>query len=110
MSVESVEVRVARLEENMKFLVQEAGEAKQGRKVQYETNDLLSKLISNLTNDMKMVTDKLAGQAPTIEEFITIKHKVEGAGKLGKFFWVIGTAIISVIGTLVAVSKGLTGH
>lgn len=94
----------------MKFLVEEAREAKTSRKAQYETNESLSRLITSLTTDVKTVADKLAGQAPTIQEFITIKHKVDGAGKLGKFFWAFGSMLLGALASGVAVIKYMTGH
>lgn len=110
MSGESVEVRVARLEENLRFLVEEAREAKASRKSQYETNELVSRFMTNLSNDVQLVRDKLAGQTPTIEEFITIKHKVEGAGKAGTLFWSIGSALLGALASAVMVFKYFTGH
>lgn len=97
MSNETLDVRLARLEEQFKFLVEEAREAKASRKGQYESTEKLSKSITTMVQDMNEVKAKLAGQAPTIEEFITIKHKVVGAGKLGKWLWAVGAFIIGVV-------------
>jgi len=94
---ESVEVRLARLEENFKFLVEDAKEAKLARKGQYETMEAMSKTMINVGNDIVEVKAKLAGQAPTIEEFITIKHKVVGAGMIGKWVWAAGAGIIGFV-------------
>ena len=94
---ESVEVRVARLEENMKFLVEEAKEAKNARKVQYQTDEATKTVLQSMGISMQAVESKLAGQAPTIEEFITIKHKVVGAGKLGQWLWVVGAALLGFV-------------
>ncbi len=100
--MESTDVRVARMEEQLKFMITEAGEAKAARKAQYESMDELRGLVTQLAQsiatmntDVNSVRTKLDGQAPTIEEFITIKHKVVGAGKIGKWLWVAGTAVIS---------------
>jgi uncharacterized Rossmann fold enzyme len=94
---EVVEVRVARLEEKMNFLVDEAKEAKAARKMQYVTNEDNKAKMIEIRNSLSAVEVKLAGQAPTIEEFITIKHKVVGAGKMGKGVWAIGAFIIGVL-------------
>lgn len=94
---ETVEVRVARLEEQLKFLVEDAREAKASRKSQYETMEALSKSVLALATDVTEVKGKLAGQAPTIEEFITIKHKVVGAGKLGRWLWIAGSFLIGFV-------------
>lgn len=94
---ELVEVRVARLEEQIKFLVDEAKEAKTNRKGQYEAIEAIGRSVTMMATEVNDVKGKLAGQAPTIEEFITIKHKVVGAGKLGKWVWVVGAFIIGQI-------------
>lgn len=94
---ETVEVRVARLEEKMEFLVNEAKEAKQIRKVQYSRNEENNLTLVQMAASIKAVEDKLAGQSPTIEEFITIKHKVVGAGKIGKWLWIIGSGLIGFV-------------
>lgn len=94
---ETVEVRVARLEEQLKFLVEDACEAKASRKSQYESIESLGKAVLALAGDVTEVKGKLAGQAPTIEEFITIKHKVVGAGKLGKWVWTAGVFLIGIL-------------
>lgn len=94
---ETVEVRVARLEEQLKFLVEDAREAKASRASQYESIEALSKAVLSMGTDMTEVKTKLAGQAPTIEEFITIKHKVVGAGKLGKWVWITLGGLITFL-------------
>lgn len=91
---EPVEVRVARLEEKMQFLVDESKEAKIARKAQYEVLETLGRSMQSMATEVSVVKTKLDGQAPTIEEFITIKHKVVGAGKLGKWLWAAGAFLI----------------
>lgn len=94
---EPVEVRVARLEEKMQFLVDESKEAKIARKAQYEVLETLGRSMQSMATEVTDVKTKLAGQAPTIEEFITIKHKVVGAGKLGKWVWVALGGVITFV-------------
>lgn len=93
---ESVEVRVARLEENMKFLVKDAEQASLNRKSQYTAIEAIQSTVSNMATTMTSLKDKLDGQAPTIEEFITIKHKVVGAGRLGKWLWAVGAFLLGI--------------
>lgn len=91
---ESVEVRVARLEENMKFLVKDAEQASLARKSQYTAIEAIQSTVSNMATTMTSLKDKLDGQAPTIEEFITTKHEVVGAGRLGKWLWAVGAFLL----------------
>lgn len=94
---ESLEVRVARLEENMKFLVKDAEQASLARKSQYTAIEAIQSTVSNMASTMTSMKDKLDGQAPTIEEFITIKHKVVGAGRLGKWLWAFGAFLLGSV-------------
>lgn len=95
--VESVEVRFARIEEQFKFMIEDSKEARASRKIQYESIEKLGQAVTSMAAEVTDVKAKLAGQAPTIEEFITIKHKVVGAGKLGKVVWAIGAFIIGML-------------
>lgn len=113
---EAVEVRVARLEEQLKFLVRDAEDAKASRGRQYESIEALRAAIdgvvssmTSMANEVSVVKGKLDGQAPTIEEFITIKHKVVGAGKLGKWVWVtLGGLITFLFSSREAIIRWLT--
>lgn len=83
----------------MKFLVKEAEEAKASRKSQYDMIEATNKLVTTMASEVADLKSKLAGQAPTIEEFITIKHKVVGAGKLGGWLWTAGAFILGALAT-----------
>ena len=97
MSNESVEVQLARVDEQLKMILRDLKDAKTDRKGQYNEIEGLKVSVSEMNSKLNNVETKLAGQAPTIEEFITIKHKVVGAGKLGRGVWIAGAAIIAFI-------------
>ena len=97
---ESTEVRIARMEEQMKFIVRDAGEASKARKTQYEATENIQRTVDDLARSVQVVTETLAGQKPTIEEFITIKHKVVGAGKLGRWLWIAGAFLLGTAANL----------
>ena len=84
---ESLEVQYARLDERLKSLLKmmEASAS-----AQTEMSDSLA----NITFRVRNVEASLAKNAPTIDEFITIKHKVVGAGALGKWLWGVGALLI----------------
>ena len=90
MANESTEVQLARLQEQMKIVLEELHSAKDGRKAQYEQ-------MSEISNRLQKVESSLANQAPTIEEFITIKHKVVGAGLMGKWIWLAAGGLITFV-------------
>lgn len=92
---ESLEVQFARMDEQMKMILSELREGKTDRKEQYERIEKIATVMNTINGRVENVENKLAGQAPTIEEFITIKHKVVGAGIMGKWLWAAGAGIIA---------------
>jgi uncharacterized coiled-coil protein SlyX len=94
---ESLEVQLAVLSERFAFIKQELEEAKTARKSQYEKMEEQSVMMVNMDNRMRAVEISLTSQAPTIEEFITIKHKITGAGLAGHWVWKIGGGVLIVL-------------
>lgn len=87
MSSESQEVQMARIDERMKNILQQLERAEMGRKHQYEFNETIKASMNKIGDRIEGVEKSLAVQAPTIQEFITIKQKVVGAGMLGRWLW-----------------------
>lgn len=84
---ESGELLLVRLEERLKTLFENQTRDRQDREKLEETLVGLRWSINDIGNRLKNVEDSLAKNEPTIEEFITIKHKVVGAGIFGKWVW-----------------------
>ena len=89
-AVEPPEVHLARLEERCKFILQELMEAKEARQAQYDT------LIA-LEHRLGAVETTLREQAPAVQEFLTIKGRVIGAGMFGRGVWMAAVAAIGMI-------------
>lgn len=81
----------------MKTLFDNQARDRQDREKLEETLVELRDSINDIGNRLKNVEDSLAKNEPTIEEFITIKHKVVGAGIFGKWIWAGAGAIIGVL-------------
>lgn len=81
----------------MKTLFENQTRDRQDREKLEETLSELRDSINDIGNRLKNVEDSLAKNEPTIEEFITIKHKVVGAGIFGKWIWAGAGAIIGVL-------------
>lgn len=94
---ESGELLLVRLEERLKILFENQTRDRQDREKLEETLVELRDSINDIGNRLKNVEDSLAKNEPTIEEFITIKHKVVGAGIFGKWVWAGAGAIIGVL-------------
>ncbi|AHN83362.1 tail length tape-measure protein [Escherichia phage Bp4] len=94
---ESGELLLVRLEERLKTLFENHTRERQDREKLEETLVELRDSINDIGNRLKNVEDSLAKNEPTIEEFITIKHKVVGAGIFGKWVWAGAGAIIGVL-------------
>ena len=81
----------------MKILFENQTRDRQDREKLEETLGELRDSINDIGNRLKNVEDSLAKNEPTIEEFITIKHKVVGAGIFGKWVWAGAGVIIGVL-------------
>ena len=81
----------------MKTLFENQTRERQDREKLEETLVELRDSINDIGNRLKNVEDSLAKNEPTIEEFITIKHKVVGAGIFGKWVWAGAGAIIGIL-------------
>lgn len=81
----------------MKTLFENQTRERQDREKLEETLVELRDSINDIGNRLKNVEDSLAKNEPTIEEFITIKHKVVGAGIFGKWVWAGAGVIIGVL-------------
>lgn len=97
MSNESAETQMARIDERLKSMMIELQAAKDGRKDQYEKMEDIGRQITSMDGRMKNVETSLAKSAPTIEEFITIKHKVVGAGAAGKYLYAGAGILIGIL-------------
>lgn len=100
MSNDSVEVQLARIDERMKVILQNMELDRGVRKQQYEKMEEIGINISELNSRVGVVERGLADSAPTIEEFITIKHKVAGAGAAGRWVWLAGSVLVGILFTI----------
>jgi hypothetical protein len=97
MPSESLDVKLAVLAAQFEFIKKELEEARLARKGQYEKMEEQGKTLTEMGSRLENVEKSLASQAPTIEEFITIKHKVVGAGLAGRWTWVALTAVVGLM-------------
>ena len=97
MTGQSLDVVLAVLQEQMRTVLNGQLEAREGHKEQYEQAEQTRLAIALLSSKVAIIEESLAKSAPTIEEFITIKHKVVGAGIAGKWVWGIGGIILTVV-------------
>lgn len=92
---EPTEAQIARLDERLSTVLNELSEARNGRKYQYEKLEEMGRTVLQISNRVESVEKSLAKASPTIDEFLTIKHKVVGAGIAGKWVWAAASAIIT---------------
>lgn len=97
MAEESIEVRLARLDERLMAVLGKLDEAKEDQRNQQSSMSKIDNFLIMLDNRVKNVEESLAKASPTIDEFITIKHKVSGAGFIGKGVWVVLGGTISML-------------
>lgn len=92
-----IEVMLARLDERFRTLFENQKSEREDRAKLEKSLVDLSKSVADMGSRLKNVEDSLARNEPTIEEFITIKHKVVGAGIFGKWIWAGAGAIIGIL-------------
>ena len=93
----SASVLLARLEERLETLSKNQEKDERSKEKLEQTLSGLKDSVQRMEGRLKSVEDSLAKSEPTIEEFITIKHKVVGAGIFGKWVWAGAGAIIGVL-------------
>ena len=102
MSNESLEVQLARLDERNKMILmnmensqRDAKEAREHLKEAFES-------IRSIDSRLERLEGSFATTQPTINEFRAVKHKILGAGILGRWVWV---ALTGILGLLYAVRE-----
>lgn len=92
---ETLEVQMVRLQEQLKAVITSLSEDRDSRKESDKQLTSIAISTANLDRRLEVVEKQLAKDAPTIEEFITIKHQVKGAGMLGRWLWLFGGMMIA---------------
>jgi len=92
----SLEAQLGRLAGQQDMILRELTSASEGRKQQYAAIEEIRGTLVSFDSRMTTVEENLTKFEPTIEEFISIKTKVVGAGKLGKFLWAVGAIILAL--------------
>lgn len=97
MSNESIEIRHARMEERLKMLITALEDDRDHRENQKEALRNIQISLVSIEGRVEKVEESLAKASPTIEEFVSIKHKVIGAGIMGKWVWGALGAVIGIL-------------
>ena len=97
MGMESAEVQMARLQEQMNQVRETLDQIRIASNKADTRDEKMDDLLQRFDRRLENVEKQLASSAPTIEEFITIKHKVQGAGILGRWIWAGGGILVGII-------------
>lgn len=90
----TIEQELGRISGQLDILMRASDKAEESRKKTHEEIETIRLNQERTNNRLKIVEDSISKNAPTIEEFITIKHKVVGAGAMGKWLWVAGSFLL----------------
>ena len=111
---ESVEIGMARMQEQLKAVLEDTAEARQSRKEQYKRIDEIGREVTDMGHRLKVVENQLSTAAPTIAEFVVMKHRIQGAGAAGKWLWAAGGFLIasaaSIVGFGQVIKNWFTGN
>ena len=90
------EVEIARLIERVSHLTGALERSEEDRRSDAVWKEGINAKLNTMDGQITSINISLAKNAPTIEEFITIKHKVVGAGQLGKWLWTVGGVLLGM--------------
>lgn len=112
---QSIETQLALLGQSIgqiALTVSRMEEAQERERVRSTTdNSEMDKRMTALEATLVSVKGQLDGHQPTINDMITIRTKVEGAGHLGKILWAtLGATLSFVVLAREAIGKLLTGN
>lgn len=96
---DSLEVKVARMDERLEGVREDMLLARDGSKQQYEMIESVHRILSKMEHRLDGVEKSLAAATPTIDEFVNIKLKVQGAGLAGKVIWTTVGTLLTVMFT-----------
>ena len=102
--LESHDAQIARLDERLTSIVALMRESREEFKLHKDLAKEISTSLANIGHRVESVEHSLAKASPTIDEFIIIKHKIQGAGMLGKWLWV---ALGFLVGTVYSMRETL---
>lgn len=100
MGNENPEVKIARMEERINTILSEIQQARDGRKAQYETLEEIIRQLIQVDHRISGVEQRLSSAQPTLDEFVDIKLKVQGAGIAGKWLWAVGSCVLTAAVTM----------
>lgn len=97
MSTALPDIQLAVLDERLKAILQNMENERRDRVKMNEWMAETDRTLIGISLRLENVEANLAHNAPTLSEFVRIKHKVQGAGILGRWIWV---ALAGLIGFL----------
>lgn len=100
---------LAKVETQLSMVLSTLDRDAMDRKELYHSVHETVRKIDRMDYRLQSLEEKFANASPTIAEFITIKHKVEGAGMLGKALWAFGGFILAAAAWMAGIFQWLMG-
>lgn len=86
---------LGRLEEGLRNIEKAIERSDVSRKQLYEKIDGVDTKVTQMEVTLKHVTKELNEMKPTVAEYMAVKHKVAGAGWLGRALWAAGGVVLA---------------
>ena len=86
---------LGRLEEGLRNIEKAIERSDASRKQLYDKIDGVDTKVTQMEMSIQHVTKELNEMKPTVAEYMSVKHKVAGAGWLGKMLWAAGGIILT---------------
>ncbi len=116
MTRETTGERLARLEErvgaistSVDTLTRQGEAAGESRRRVYEEQEAIRSELAATRSDIARLHEAIAAIRPTTEEYKQVRDRVIFAGRLGRFLWSIGKALLSAAAGAAAAWYAMTG-
>lgn len=117
MAVEPEAVQIARLEEKVnhltdlvRSLAEEVRSGNESRKALYQENEKIRHDLIEIRHRMGHLQDGLDAVKPTAAEYVQLRERITGAGKMGEWAWRLGGIAMTAAGWIAAAYTYWTGR
>lgn len=104
---DGLDVGLARVEEILKAVQNGMERAEGSRKELHSSVNGIERNLVSVDHRLTLLEKQFSDVTPTINEFVVIKNRVQGAGSLGKYLWLFGGVLLSVSAWAVGIFQSI---
>lgn len=108
-SLNDVYHRLGGIERSISMIAEEQIRAANKRGEMYASQEATRIEVGEVKGEIRALDKRVSAMEPGFDEYMRLRHQVDGAGKLGRGLWWLGGWIIAAASGLVAFLYWLTG-